>query len=420
MKQYINFKDNVSFSKLTGDYNKIHINKKFARKFFFKYCIAHGVNVVAICLSKFLQKNKNNNFFISKIKVKFFNYIEIGEDFNIYLFKNSIIVKNEINKKLEINVNYIKYPKKKLRNRTKLKSGKYFFNNLQNQDLITELLNLSKKIGTKLIGNGSLFLNICVNAHNNKKKKNVIKRLNKNAFNYYLNSKAYSINALIINLQPYKNDKIKLPIVKKYKRYLKDKSILIFGSNGILGSFTKNYFAKYKSSLYLVNKTNTKSKKSFIKNYSFNSPNFYKLKRILKITCPDYIFYFISPKIMKSDAKKINSKLYNLYKYYYVTLFSKMLEIVKKFNKKIYIFYPSTVALNEKIRSYKYSNEYKITKYLGEKICKKKKTKNIIPIFYRIGQIKSPQNYNIAGFYEGQSSYVLKKHIDNFIFRSLS
>ena len=91
---------------------------------------------------------------------------------------------------------------------------------------------------------------------------------------------------------------------------------------------------------------------------------------------------------------------------------------MKNFKKKIFIFYPSTVALDEKNKSFKYSKEYKTTKYLGEKLCKTKKSKKIITISYRIDQIKSPQNYNIAGFYEGSSIKALKKYIDDFLLKS--
>ena len=65
MKNLIDIKDNLKFAQISGDYNKIHIDEKFAKKFFFKYCVAHGVNIVALGLSKFLKMNRKNNFFIS-------------------------------------------------------------------------------------------------------------------------------------------------------------------------------------------------------------------------------------------------------------------------------------------------------------------------------------------------------------------
>ena len=42
----------------------------------------------------------------------------------------------------------------------------------------------------------------------------------------------------------------------------------------------------------------------------------------------------------------------------------------------------------------------------------------IISVLYRIDQIKSPQNYNIAGFYEGSSTRILKQYIDDFFLKS--
>ena len=66
----------------------------------------------------------------------------------------------------------------------------------------------------------------------------------------------------------------------------------------------------------------------------------------------------------------------------------------------------------------KYYNLAKNTLY---PICRSltgKGTKKIIPISYRIDQIKSPQNYNIAGFYEGSSTRILKKYIDDFFLKS--
>ena len=176
--------------------------------------------------------------------------------------------------------------------------------------------------------------------------------------------------------------------------------------------------SKYKTNLHLVTKTKNRKNSTLVKNYELNTINFSNLKKILNKAYPDYIFYFISPKILRNNNKNINKKLYNLYKFYYVTIFDKILKIIKNFKKKIFIFFPSTVALDEKNKSFKYSKEYKTTKYLGEKLCKTKKLEKIIPISYRIDQIKSPQNYNIAGFYEGSSIRTLKKYIDDFLLKS--
>jgi len=419
MKNRIDIKDNLKFAKISGDYNKIHIEKKYAKNFFFKYCVAHGVNIVALSLSKFLKINYNNFLFIKELDIKFINNIEIGEKFTIQIKNNKIIVKSDINNKLVIRIKCKKFKIiNKLKKHNILTEKKYYFDNLLNKDLINELLNLTKNIGTCIFGNGSLILKIHIQTQKKGKNKSSVNKINKNAFQYCLSSKNYKINCVVIKIEPYKNENLKITSSKKFEEHLKGKSILIFGSNGILGSFTKNYLSKYKTYLHLVTKTKNRKNSTFVKHYELSTINLSNLKKILKKTYPDYIFYFVSPKILKNNNKNINKKLYNLYKFYYVTIFDRILKLIKNYKKKTFIFYPSTVALNEKNKSFKYSKEYKATKYLGEKLCKTRKSKKIIPISYRIDQIKSPQNYNIAGFYGGSSIRTLKKYIDDFLLKS--
>jgi|TARA_Y100000310_G_scaffold342165_1_gene444060 uncharacterized protein YqfB (UPF0267 family) len=114
---------------------------------------------------------------------------------------------------------------------------------------------------------------------------------------------------VVIKIEPYKNENLKITSGKKFEKHLKGKSILIFGSNGILGSFTKNYLSKYKTNLHLVTKTKNRKNSTFVKHYELSTITLLNLKKILKKTYPDYIFYFVSPKILKSSNKNINKKL---------------------------------------------------------------------------------------------------------------
>ena len=52
-----------------------------------------------------------------------------------------------------------------------IKEKKYYFDNLLNKDLINELLNLTKNVGSYIFGNGSLILKIHIKTQNNGKKK---------------------------------------------------------------------------------------------------------------------------------------------------------------------------------------------------------------------------------------------------------
>ena len=49
----INSKETFSFSKISKDTNRIHLNKKIASNFFIKEPIVHGINLALIALSKF-------------------------------------------------------------------------------------------------------------------------------------------------------------------------------------------------------------------------------------------------------------------------------------------------------------------------------------------------------------------------------
>ena len=52
----INSKETFSFSKISKDTNRIHLNKKIAGNFFIKEPIVHGINLALIALSKFIKK----------------------------------------------------------------------------------------------------------------------------------------------------------------------------------------------------------------------------------------------------------------------------------------------------------------------------------------------------------------------------
>ena len=68
----INFKKSKTFSLLSKDTNKIHLNKDFASKYFVKEPIVHGVYLVIIALSKFLNKQKHE-IIITNVSINFKN-----------------------------------------------------------------------------------------------------------------------------------------------------------------------------------------------------------------------------------------------------------------------------------------------------------------------------------------------------------
>ena len=97
-----NITDNKKFSEISGDNNKIHINKKHAKKFFIKKPIVHGVNILikAFKKKKFL-KNKFNY-----LEIVFKDFVNIDEKISECLNNNYLFIKGLYNSKIEIYKNF--------------------------------------------------------------------------------------------------------------------------------------------------------------------------------------------------------------------------------------------------------------------------------------------------------------------------
>ena len=283
---------------------------------------------------------------------------------------------------------------------------------MNNKSIIKELLILSKYIGTKNPGHGSIILNFKIASQINKKIKITQRKITNRLSHFIILKKKYSSNLVVTKPKKFKFDFKNFSPNKKLKKKFKKKSILIFGSTGSLGSFAKYYFSKYSDNVYFADRSCKKKKfNSFIINLK-NKNNLYK---IINFTKPDVVLYFISPKIKKSYKKYFDYKLYKKFEFYYYNYFKKIIHHLKNLNKKVIVFYPSSVALNKNNISSNFPKEYIKAKRKAEISFSNKIIKDVIVNFYRIDKIQSLQNYNITGFYEGSPVNVLKKNLDNFI-----
>ena len=375
----INYNQTLDFKRLSGDTNKIHFDKKFASKFFFKEPIVHGLNVVKILISKFLiSKNKRLKF----LKVNFINFINVGESFDYKIFKNKILVFNSFNNKVEI---FFKNEKNK-----NLRSN---FNNL----LLKEILFLSKLIGKINPGNGSLIQSIKIEYS----KKKITKQI------YEITYLFNHLRAIIVanKLVPFEPIKEKTKLTQNTLKKIENKKILVFGSNSDLAK--RIFLPKIQSACKL-------HKYSFRINnevQTISALEQFKLKKLILNLKPDYIFYFSSPKILTSlkNSKSLNK----LYKLVYVDYLKILLNIIKKNYIKSKIFYPSSIYLKDNNKVNLRLKSYIKTKYLAEKLCKFKQNKKIVKL-YRIPKIQSKSNYNLLGFYEGEKLSTIDKYINHF------
>ena len=98
-------KDTKKFINLSGDKNKIHYDKKFAKNFFFKKPISHGMNIVLSAFEAFL-KTIDHTVTINEIEINFKNFSLFNEKLYLSLKNDKMIIQGESNEKIENSFNY--------------------------------------------------------------------------------------------------------------------------------------------------------------------------------------------------------------------------------------------------------------------------------------------------------------------------
>tara|TARA_B100001248_G_scaffold246589_1_gene217290 strand:+ start:48 stop:1241 length:1194 start_codon:yes stop_codon:yes gene_type:complete len=394
----ISKKDSKLFSTLSGDKNKIHLSGQFAKKFFFKEPIAHGVLVVFLCLSGFIKRIRKK-IFLKKISINFHNYINIGEEFEISYTKNTITVRNNLNKKISIFLDY-RFTKKPIHKKNKFKK-KYKLSGISNLKLIELLIKSSKIVGNIYPGNGGLIHQI--NYYSDKKyiKQKMSIHKNRNFFKIYLKEKNEKIEITSSKTKSFKNSK-KIVNKKKIDNY-DNLKIMIFGPGSILSEKVKEYFSLSKVnfidfSFRLSNKGHLKKIDKF------------RIKKIIEKQRPNLIFYFSSPKISLENKNKF---LNIIYKEVYFNVLVFLINILKKNSLNSKIFYPSTTFLSNKSKLEK-NSLYARNKKLAEKFIEKDGNIKFVKS-YRLPKYKSTSNYNLLGHYDGENINNFKFYLDKFL-----
>jgi hypothetical protein len=370
-----NITDNKKFSEISGDNNKIHINKKHAKKFFIKKPIVHGVNILikAFKKKKFL-KNKFNY-----LEIVFKDFVNIDEKISECLNNNYLFIKGLYNSKIEIYKNF--------------NENKLFF---KQKEIIDELLFISKYVGNISPGPNSLIQQIKLIYSDTIVKKRIFKKrkINKNVIiiNYFYKNLIVEVTAL--KLQPFQSESI-IILKKRTINSIKKKKIVIYGKNSDLGIFLFNSnLKKYCKVIILSSKR--------LSNNTLNKD----LKRIK----PDFIFYFLSPKIINGKTKKLYKNYLNIYLNIPIKIFNANF----KYKSKFKIFYPSTDFINQQ-KKYKYLKSYIDAKKKAESELRKMPYKNTFCII-RLPQLKTRSNYNpLLGKYVGKKlSYLSYKLLSFF------
>jgi hypothetical protein len=410
LKRSISIYKSRLFSQISGDRNKIHLQKEISKNFFFKNPIVHGVNISIIALVDFL-KNSNSKKKIEYLNIIFKNFCLVNEKFFIKFKKEEINIENDIHQKVNIQIRLkknnennqrgvnLKY--KKIINYYKLSKNEYFF-----LGLIEHLLKVSKYIGNLDNDNKNLIHNIKLNKVN-KKKTNFFKKkkITKNVFlNIYRDDQFISeiISSKLVSL---KIDKKKFVLSKSILKKLDDKKIIIFGSSSDLSYATNLFLKGSKAKIYKFSLNfNLKKKINLLNQF------------LLRIK-PDFIFFFCSPKI-NIENNKNKTLLFYYYNEVYFNKFKLLLNSIKSNNLTTLVFFPSSEFLNDKKNFLNYKS-YMKAKEKAEKLIMKNKYKNIAK-FYRLPKFKTRATYNILGHYEGEDLHFLRKYLETFFKQSIN
>ena len=92
-KKRFSDQDQSNFSKISGDYNPLHINKRIARRLIFGSTVVHGINLLLCALNTWIFKKKIN-IEIGSLDVEFIKPVNVEQ--NVVFKYTSLKNNNEI------------------------------------------------------------------------------------------------------------------------------------------------------------------------------------------------------------------------------------------------------------------------------------------------------------------------------------
>ena len=435
------YKDAETFSKISGDFNPIHLSDDFASKSIHGQRIVHGLNIVIWALDKFYKFNnstkiksivvnfKNPVFFRELIFLKINKVTNNSYNFKIFdneatkVFFSILIYKNQSKKRNLKNKIFTKsYPKKinlKMLNQENIINDVIFnkyllkreFKNIYKKldsSVIGTLLKTSNIVGMQVPGEYSTYLSL--KGTFDYKNHNLTYRVDNYDTRFNLINLSLSgifkgrLEALItpkpIKLLPI-NDIIKL--LNKYKfyhkTYFKNKKILIIGGSRGLGAYIVKILSLQDAKVIFTYKNNKKDAYEIIRELKKINKNVETLKfdvlnknfKMLSNLKPDHVYYMATPRIGKvNNANKVKEEKLKFFYNYYIDGFINLFNFYDN-DSKIKFFYPSTTYVNDKNSSL---SEYSIIKKQAEKFCKdlNNKESNKKIFIYRIKPLMTDQH----------------------------
>lgn len=403
---FISYLEGKKFSKISGDNNKIHLNKKIGYNSIFGENICHG----ALLIIKFFEVlkfkkilNKYSEFAIevdfkkgvvydNEIKVEFKNLKEKIYFFTLLQSKDIIATIKIILKKNHI---YLleNFHKRKVYNQN-VRQIKFYKNYQLDSCLCMLLCNLSSYVGVVYPGENSIIKRVTINCNS---KFRYDKKINISSYrenqNLPLIRNILHFDKFLINFESLERPVLKVKfkkvnelLLKKIKN-IKDNILIIGASSGIgndlLNLFLNNTKIKIIAT-YFRNYIKIKKRNLIIKKINILTDS-KLIFNIIKKYQPIIVYYFPTPKIFLDTN---NKKIINQYKKYYLYYPAKILQYIKNF--KVKFFYPSTDFININPKT-----DYSKIKLEAEKKLLKLVNKKVSVNILRLGKINTKQNLSL-------------------------
>ncbi|HAU1796656.1 TPA: SDR family NAD(P)-dependent oxidoreductase [Legionella pneumophila] len=459
--KYFSYEEQLIFSKLSCDYNPIHVDKVMARRTLFGEVILHGVHLVLWVLDDYLS-NCNKKLAIDYMKCTFFAPVKMDKKviykttclkqgniiFDAFVEKQQKALSLEIKfrniKRLEnykINDHSLvrKKKPKELNSNSCINEKGFFYLGINKQiasrlfgnlmkllphSQIAIILGLSRLVGMECPGLNSIFssfelykkdkiLNPTLDARLKYKVTQIVPPFNLVKILIDSCDMAGTVFAFIrpFNaIQP--SFKSVMQSIPK-DIYKNQKAMVVGGSRGLGEIITKILCAGGANVRFTYNVGLTEAM-SLVKQIKPYHPqiDYFQLDVTNKITInflddwiPTHLYYLATPRIESGIKEKFSLDLFHKYFSYYIDgLLHVLNEISKKSQRKIKIFCPSTTFLDKKNSIFA---EYTSSKLCCEHICKILSDNDYANIFTpRIKRLSTDQNTSLLKKGETSVSYI--------------
>tara|TARA_A100000164_G_C21928203_1_gene784191 strand:- start:986 stop:2380 length:1395 start_codon:yes stop_codon:yes gene_type:complete len=456
MNRTFNYKDQEIFSKLSQDFNPIHLDESWAEKEYPGKIVIYGVSILLWAIESIPHVGQ-----IIRIKARFLHPVYLNESISLK-FKNdnkkkilSIFIRKNLVAKFELfygekslpskisrieKNKFLKYPRElslseiyKEKGVVDISANK--FRNLESFYPVSTkyigilgikgLLSISRLIGMYCPGLRSIFegLDIYLEPNQNHLTYKVTKT------NPLLGFVRIKVNGLNLNgeVRTYfkEGQKRKFKKVDVKSQDFSNSIALVVGGSG-LGKTAAKIVLENSGEVLLTSRQNNKDYfKENIELFNQSNLKYYQLditdeESIKKFICNlnikiKSIYYFASPRIFRRRLNKISNEdmndFLNIYVYKFLDFIEKMLNS-QKCSENLIVGYPSSVAVSEKSPD---QFEYYSSKKLGEYACYflEKKYKNLKIEIERLPRLNTRQTNSFIKVKTFENDEFIRKFVNN-------